>query len=59
MLTYILVIWTVVAATPPVAIVPGKIHMDWRPIGEFATSTSCENAAKTLAPTSFRCIKKL
>lgn len=57
-MTYILVIWTMVAN-------PGQ-HYDWRPIGEFHTGLNsepakqmCENAARELniKPQNFRCVR--
>jgi hypothetical protein len=54
----ILVIWTVVGS----AGTQYSVHRekDWRPIGEFQTVASCEEAARVLVikPEHFRCLKK-
>ncbi len=51
-MTYILVIWTVVAAAYQ--------HSDsyaWRPIGEFKTQAACERAGELVSyDRKFRCL---
>ncbi len=51
---YILVLWTVVAATT------GGYTRDWRPIGEFKSERACYAAGLQLKPESkeFRCLYK-
>lgn len=53
---YILVIWTIVAATT------GNLGTarDWRPIGEFSGSDMCHKAAADLGrrPDTYRCLRK-
>ena len=68
---YILMIWTVVAASDSRG-GPMKIYQDWRPLGEFHAETGkngfqlgktaqqmCENAAQELGLKSevYRCIR--
>lgn len=55
-MTYILVVWTVVAMA-------GDRHYqakayDWRPIGEFRTIESCQKAAADMAVVNYRCLAK-
>lgn len=64
--TYILVIWTAVAASDSDRSIR-KVYMDWRPIGEFQTTAVprteakdlCEEAAKQLVlkPENYRCVR--
>jgi len=45
-MTYILMIWTIVAAGGG-----GNMnwsHSDWRPMGEFKTAAACQHAAEVL-----------
>lgn len=53
---YILVIWTVVAATT------GSLgtERDWRPIGEFSSIQACHKAGADLGRQSdkYRCLRK-
>ena len=56
-MTYILVIWTIVAAGGTKAYAR---DFDWRPIGDFRTKQDCIEAAKTLSvdENRFRCLAK-
>jgi hypothetical protein len=65
---YILYIWTVIAMTPHVgSAYPKDIQRDWRPIGEYHSSTlppqlpqeKCEAAAKQLGLSAdrYRCVR--
>lgn len=64
-MTYILVIWTVIAAGGPA---PYHRQYDWRPIGEFhqdnyerkyTAKQMCEEAARQLdlKPETYRCVR--
>ena len=56
-MTTILMIWTVVAAAGGNSV--NKAYYEWRPIGEFKTMDSCQEAARQLALTNnFRCVTK-
>jgi hypothetical protein len=52
-MTYILVIWTVVAMNV------NHIKNDWRPIGEFHGQQLCHDAAKEMGikSTDYRCVR--
>ena len=61
-MTYILIIWTVVACVPAVC------KYDWRPVGEFhqevlerkiSAQEMCENAARQLGlkTNEYRCVR--
>lgn len=58
-MTYILLIWTVITCTP------NFCKSDWRPIGEFYTTSQgdaqklCEDAARQLAlkAPEYRCVR--
>jgi hypothetical protein len=52
-MTYILMIWTVVAMNN------GYVKSDWRPIGEFHSQQLCENAARAMdiMSTNYRCVR--
>lgn len=57
-MSYILVIWTVVAASGNLSTYK---QYDWRPIGDFQHKASCERAAADLGiinPKMFRCLNK-
>lgn len=54
-MTYILVIWTIVAAAN------NGWHYDYRPIGEFTSEATCKVAGEQLKITPdrpYRCLKK-
>jgi hypothetical protein len=53
MVTYILMIWTVVAMNN------GYVKSDWRPLGEFHSQQLCENAAREMGikSTEYRCVR--
>lgn len=70
-MTYILMIWTVVAATQGYSKQEPLLQYDWRPVGEFhsngelfpgkAALAKCEAAASQLglATNRYRCVKSL
>jgi hypothetical protein len=45
-MTYILFVWTIVAATKTNA--DAVMHRDWRPMGEFQTVEACQRASVVL-----------
>jgi hypothetical protein len=52
-MTYILMIWTVVAMSTY------HTKSDWRPLGEFHSQQLCENAARDMGikSTDYRCVR--
>jgi hypothetical protein len=51
-MTYILVLWTVIATNS------GYANTDWRPIAEFQSHTLCEQAATAMnVRDRYRCIQ--
>lgn len=55
-MTYILVIWTIIAATG------GAQYSDYRPVGEFVTENACKVAGEQLKLSKdrpFVCLKKI
>ena len=54
-MTYILILWTVVAASNSAG-----AKYDWRPIGEFSSEATCISASKLMGanPDTVRCLKK-
>jgi hypothetical protein len=54
---YTLYLWTVVAMAGDR--VYQEKHMDWRPIGEFASKEMCEDGARQLGikAEKFRCVR--
>lgn len=56
---YILVIWTVIASST-IASSGSYEKMGWRPIGEFSSLKTCQEAGLLLnvKPEAMRCLKK-
>lgn len=54
MTTFILMLWTVVAAGSA-----GRVYTDWRPMGEFTSAAACVEAARQMnALDRYRCVAK-